>query len=113
RITFIGNHHVDESDLRDIMITGQSSFFEFGSGGSFRQDAFERDVLVLSAYYYDRGFLQVQIGTPRVMLTPDRAGIEISVPINEGPRFKVRSIRVWERDPDGREIEPIGGRRAL
>lgn len=113
RITFTGNHAIEDTELRDIMITGQSSFFEFGSGGSFRQDAFERDVLVLSAYYYDRGFLQVQIGTPRVMLTPDRSGIEIAITINEGPRYKVRSIRIYERDADGREVEPIGGRRGL
>jgi len=113
RIIFTGNHSIKENELRDIMITGQSSFFEFGSGGSFRQDAFERDVVVLSAYYYDRGFLQVQVGTPRVMLTPDRSGIEIAISINEGPRFKVRSLRVYERDADGREVEPIGGRRGL
>ena len=50
---------------------------DFGSGGSFRQDAFERDVLVINALYYDRGYLTVQIATPRVMLTPDRTGIEL------------------------------------
>ena len=84
----------------------------FGSGGPYRQDAFERDVLVISALYYDQGYLNVQIGTPRVMLTPDREGIEITLIIHEGPRFKIRQLRVYERDADGKEIEPIGGRRA-
>ncbi len=57
--------------------------------------------------------MSVQIGTPRVMLTPDREGIEITVAIHEGPRFKIRQLRIFERDEDGKEIEPIGGRRAL
>ncbi len=113
RITFIGNEHVPDEELRAGMQTGQSSFFSFGSGGPYRQDIFERDVLLLSALYYDKGYLSVQIGTPRVMLTPDREGIEITLTIHEGPRFKIRQLRVYEKDNDGNEIEPIGGRRAL
>ncbi len=113
RITFIGNHSVSDEELREVMLTGQSSFFDFGSGGPFRQDAFERDVLILSSLYYDRGFLGVQIATPRIMLTPDRTGIEITLTIHEGPRFKIRRLRVYEVDNDGREIDPLGGRRAL
>ncbi len=113
RVTFIGNNHVPEDELREVMLTGQSSFFDFGTGGGFRQDAFERDILVLSALYYDRGYLSVQIATPRVMLTPDRAGIEVTITVNEGPRYKIRQLRIYERDEDGKEIEPLGGRRHL
>jgi len=55
RITFIGNYSVPDSELRDGMQTGQSSFFSFGSGGPYKQDIFERDVLLLNALYYDKG----------------------------------------------------------
>ncbi len=113
RINFIGNEHLKEHELRETMLTGQESFFSFGSGGPFRQDAFERDVYILSSLYYDRGFLAVQIHQPRVMLTADKTGIEITIPITEGPRFKIRSLRVLERDKSGKEIEPLGGRRHL
>jgi outer membrane protein insertion porin family len=113
RVTFIGNDHVPDADLADQMQTGNGGFFSFGSGGPYRQDVFERDVLMLSALYYDKGYLSVQIGTPRVMLTPDRQGIDIVVIVHEGPRYKIRQLRVYERDNDGREIEPLGGRRAL
>ena len=113
RITFIGNEHVLDGELRDTMQTGNGGFFSFGSGGSYKQDVFERDVLMLSALYYDKGFLTVQIGTPRVMLTPDRQGIDISISIHEGPRFKIRQLRIYERDNEGHEVEPLGGRRAL
>jgi len=113
RITFIGNENVPENELREIMQTGQGSLFSFGSGGPYRQDMFERDVLMLSALYYDKGYMNVQIGTPRVMLTPDREGIEITLVIHEGPRFKIRQLKVYEVDADGNEVEPLGGRRAL
>jgi outer membrane protein insertion porin family len=113
RVTFIGNEHVSDSELRGQMETGATSILSFGSGGTYRQDIFERDVLMLSALYYDKGYLTVQIGTPRVMLTPDREGIDITIAIHEGPRFKIRQLRIYERDAEGREIEPLGGRRAL
>ncbi len=113
RVTFIGNEHVSDAELRDQMQTGNGGFFSFGSGGPYRQDVFERDVLMLSGLYYDKGYLSVQIGTPRVMLTPDREGIDIAIMIHEGPRFRIRQLRIYERDNDGHEVEPLGGRRAL
>lgn len=113
RITFIGNESVTTDELRKVMFTGNPGILSFGSGGPFRQDAFERDIAMISALYYDRGFLQVVVNTPRVMLTPDKSGIEVSVTIDEGPRFRIRQLRVFEQGPDGKEIDPLPGRRAL
>ncbi|MCU0658274.1 MAG: outer membrane protein assembly factor BamA [Polyangiaceae bacterium] len=113
RVTFIGNHSIPEEQLREVLLTGNGGFFAFGSGGAFRQDAFDRDVFILSSLYYDRGFLSVQINAPRIMLTPDRSGIELAITINEGPQYRIRSLRIFERDADGKEVEPIGGRRHL
>ncbi len=113
RITFIGNEHMSDDELRSVMFTGNAGILAFGSGGPFRQDAFERDIAVISGLYYDKGFLSVSINTPRIMLTPDRTGIEISLTINEGPRYRIRQLRVYEQGPNGEEVEPIGGRRNL
>ncbi len=113
RINFIGNEHIADEELREVMFTGNAGFFAFGSGGPFRQDAFERDVSMISALYYDRGFLSVSIHTPRIMLTPDRSGIEVTISIDEGPRYRIRSFRIYEQGPNGQEVEPVGGRRAL
>ena len=44
RVTFIGNDSIPEEELRSVMFTGQGGILSFGSGGPFRQDAFERDV---------------------------------------------------------------------
>lgn len=113
RVTFIGNDTLDDQELRDLMLTGKLSMFSFGSGGPFRQDAFERDILLLSTHYADQGFLSVQVAAPRVMLTPDRSGIDIAITIDEGPRYRIRKLQVQEVDEDGREVEPLGGRRKI
>ena len=113
RINFIGNYNLPEDELRAVMFTGNPGMFALGSGGPFRQDAFERDVAMISALYYDKGYLAVTVSQPRVMLTPDRSGIELSIHIDEGPRFKIRQLRIYERADDGGEAEPIEGRRNL
>ncbi|HYP89972.1 MAG TPA: outer membrane protein assembly factor BamA, partial [Polyangiaceae bacterium] len=113
RVTFIGNESIPTEELRSLMFVGNPGLLAFGSGGPFRQDAFERDIAVISATYYDRGFLAVAVSTPRIMLTPDRTGIEIAITIDEGPRYKIRQLRVYERGEGGKEVEPIGGRRNL
>jgi outer membrane protein insertion porin family len=113
RVTLIGNEHVSEAEIREGMVTGQTSFLSFGSGGPFRQDGFDRDIYFIQSLYLDRGYLAVQIAAPRVMLTPDRSGIEVTIVVNEGPQFRIRGLRIFERDENGREVEPVGGRRHL
>ena len=113
RVTFIGNESIATDELRSLMFIGNPGLLAFGSGGPFRADAFERDIAVISAMYYDRGFLAVAVSTPRVMLTPDRTGIEIAITIEEGPRYKIRQLRVYERGEGGKEVDPIDGRRNL
>jgi outer membrane protein insertion porin family len=115
-INFVGNSGITRDELLEVMLTGKGGILGslgIGMGGPLRQDMLERDVLMLSALYYDKGYLMVQIGTPRIAVRPDHEGIEITLPVTEGPRFRIRNLRVSERDTDGREIEPLGGRRHL
>lgn len=113
RIHFIGNAAIPSSELRGSMLTAQKSFLGFGSGAAFRQDMFEHDAMMITALYYDRGYLGVQVATPRAELTPDREGVELTVSVEEGARYKVRQLKLYETDDKGQDIEPLGGRKAL
>lgn len=114
RVRFIGNDNVRADELTEIMQTSETGFFSFlASNDSFNQDHFDEDLTRIQAYYYDQGYLSVAVGTPRVELTPDRRYIDVTVPIREGPRFRIGEIRVQEQDDDGNEIEPLDGREAL
>lgn len=113
KITFVGNHHIPDDELKAIMMSAQGGFLGLGSGATYRKDVFERDVLMIQALYADKGFLAISVATPRVMLTPDREGIEVTIILEEGPQFSVKRLDVYEIDADGNEIEPLGGRKAL
>jgi outer membrane protein insertion porin family len=113
KINFVGNYHVSDDELKSVMLSAQGGFLGFGSGAAYRKDVFERDVLILQALYSDKGYLTISVGTPRVMLTPDREGIEVTINIEEGPQFTVKKLDVYEVDAEGKEVEPIGGRKKL
>jgi outer membrane protein insertion porin family len=113
KITFVGNYHVPDDELKGVMLSAQGGFLGLGSGATYRKDVFERDVLIIQALYSDKGYLAIQVQTPRVMLSPDRDGIEVTIVIEEGPQFTVKKFDIYEVDADGKEIEPLGGRKKV
>lgn len=113
-VRFSGNRHITDSQLGGIMRTRQTGFFSFiANDDRFNREHFEEDVTRLQAYYYDQGYLAMQVGTPSIALTPDRRFIDISIPITEGPRFRIGRLAVREVNEDDQTIEPLGGRRAM
>ncbi|MEM7515657.1 MAG: outer membrane protein assembly factor BamA, partial [Planctomycetota bacterium] len=108
RIRFVGNRTIDADELGDFMQTSESGFFSFISDSdTFNTANFEQDVNNIQAYYYDQGFLTVNVGSPRIELTSDREHIDITIPIEEGPRFRIGRMSVRELNGDGLEIEPL------
>lgn len=93
RINFIGNKKMPSGKLKSFMVTQEGGFFSFVSGsGSFKQDAFDRDVQMLNVAYFNEGYVQVKIDRPQVYVTPDKKAIYITIRIEEGDQFKVGSV---------------------
>jgi outer membrane protein insertion porin family len=84
-LRFIGNHGAPAAELRGALQTRR--------GETFQQEVFERDLLLLSAYYWDRGYANVKIGEPARTLSADRRSIDITIPIEEGPTFTISAVQ--------------------
>jgi outer membrane protein insertion porin family len=114
RIRFVGNEKLSDSTLRTMMQTSPMNVFSFvSSSDRYKREIFDEDVNRLHALYYDHGYLTVEMGEPRVELTPDHRYVDVTVPIKEGPRFRVARVRAMELDDNGNEIEPLPGRKQL
>jgi len=112
RINFVGNRALSDEEIMAVMQTQTPGFFSIlTDSGTFRKDMFEQDVTLVTALYWDYGYLQVRIGEPRVELSADKRYIYISIPVQEGPRFRVGRIKVVEHDRDGNEVKLLKGRR--
>jgi outer membrane protein insertion porin family len=114
RVHFVGNDHLSDDDLLGFMRTHPTSVISLvTSNDTFKRDFFDEDVMRIQALYYDRGYLNVQVAPPRIELTPDRQQIDITVPVSEGPRFKIGRLKVIEQNDAGEEVDPLGGRRVV
>lgn len=93
RVSFIGNKHVKDQELKAFMMTQEGGLFSFlGGGGTYKQEIFDDDVKRLSLIYLNKGYVQAKISRPEVSVSPDKKGIYISVRIEEGEQFQVGEV---------------------
>ena len=94
-IRFVGNRAISDSALKEAMLTQEGSPFSFLTGaGTYREDAFQRDEIILQGLYFDLGYIYVKFGKPAIELSPDKRYIFITMTIDEGEPFDVGKIEV-------------------
>ena len=98
------------SKIVDINIIGATAFsestlkkeFELTTGGWFswftKDDQYSKqklsgDLEKLKSYYLNRGYLEFNIESTQVSITPDKEKIYITVNISEGPVYKITDIK--------------------
>ncbi len=93
KVFFVGNRSIKDGEILNIMATKEDGFFSFlSSSGSYKQEAFDRDMQVIQYLYFNQGYVQVQVGKPEVTVTPDKKNIYISMRIEEGDQFSVGNV---------------------
>ena len=93
KITFVGNEKMKSKKLQRIMETRKKGLFSFiTDSGLFKEEALEQDRDRLRAFYYDHGYMDIQVGEPQV--THDDEWIYITIPIDEGPQYTVNVVEI-------------------
>ena len=92
-VEFIGNTTISDDELRGAIGTRRADVLSFlNDSGTYSQEAFERDLLLVSAHYWDKGYANVKVGTPQLRLSRDKQYMYLSIPIDEGPVFTIASV---------------------
>ena len=92
-ITFEGNEAYSSKELKKMMSTSEHGIFSFiTDSGLLKRDQLKQDIGKLSAYYFNNGFINSQVGEPEI--TIDKKGIYIKIKIKEGKRFKVDKVEI-------------------
>ena len=75
------------------MTTAESNILSwFTSAGDLNENNLEQDAARLSAFYKNSGYMTARVGEPEVKFIGNE--IEITIKIDEGPRFKVGKVAV-------------------
>ncbi len=108
-VRFIGNAHVSADDLVSVMQTRPGGYLSFlSSAGTYKEESLQHDLQALQATYLDRGYVTVKIGRPAVALTPDKRFIYVTIPVEEGERYRIGEVKftgqLLEQEPRLRKI---------
>jgi outer membrane protein insertion porin family len=97
-VEFLGNAALSDDELRGVIATRRADSLSFmNDTGTYRRDAFERDLSLVTAHYWDRGYATVKVGAPQLRLSRDKKFMYVAVPVEEGPVFAFGSVD-WKGD---------------
>ena len=92
KLVFKGNKKIKRSQLKKLMTTKQKNIFSFiTKTGTLDEDVLKNDIQLLTAYYFDQGYLEAKISEPKVDLSNPKK-IRIEVEIVEGPQYHIGDI---------------------
>jgi len=92
KIIFKGNEKLKSSDLKKVMTTQTWNLLSIiTKTGILDEDILKNDTQLLTAYYFDHGYLEAKISEPKINLTNPKK-IQIEITITEGPQYHVATI---------------------
>ncbi len=95
RVNFTGNQQIGDDELRGVILTQPGDLFSaLTSSGTYREDVFQRDIMLIQSHYFDRGYINVKVGDPRMELSPDRRSMYITISIEEGQQYRIGALDV-------------------
>jgi outer membrane protein insertion porin family len=95
RVNFLGNKEFSDNDLRDVVVTEQSSWYKFfSSNANYDPDRLEYDKEQLRKHYRNRGFYDFRVVSAVAELAPDKNGFVITYTLDEGQEYRFGKVTV-------------------
>ncbi len=92
-IRFVGNKAFTEKRLLDEMRLSTPTWFTwYSKADQYAREKLAADLETLRSYYLDRGYLEFNVESTQVAITPDKEGVEITIAVNEGEQFRVSGV---------------------
>lgn len=92
-IRFVGNKVFSDKQLLDEMRLSMPTWFTwYSKADQYSREKFAGDLEALRSFYLDRGYLEFEIDSTQVSITPDRESVELTISVREGDQFRVSRI---------------------
>jgi len=92
-INIVGNTLFPDEDLKELFTLKLPSFWSFFTKDDrYAREKLSGDLERLRSYYLDRGYLEFNIDSTQVSITPDRKHVFITVNVTEGDKFTVKDL---------------------
>ena len=95
QINIVGNTVYDDDDLVDLFTLATTGFWSWiSSNDQYSKQKLSADLETLRSFYLDNGYINFNIDSTQVSITPDKKDVYITINITEGNQFTVDEIRM-------------------
>ena len=95
RINIVGNAAFDTDVLLDEFELETTGFFSFLSRADrYSKPKLAADLETLRSFYLDKGFIQFNVDSTQVSITPDKRDVHITINVTEGGRYLLRDVHL-------------------
>jgi outer membrane protein insertion porin family len=111
-IRIVGNRVFSEGTLLDLMEQTTSGWLTwYSKTDRYSRTKLNADLETLRAYYTNRGYLEFDIESTQVTISPDKQSIDITISVREGQPYTVTAVRLegeyLGKDADFRRLVAI------
>jgi outer membrane protein insertion porin family len=104
-ITIVGNKAFTDKELRAQLQLNTHTFMSwYTKADQYSKNKLTGDLENLRSWYLNHGYLEVNVESTQVAITPDKKDIYVTINITEGEQYKVSGIKL-EGEMFGREEE--------
>lgn len=94
-INIVGNTVFSDEDLIDLFELKTSNWMSFfKNDDKYAREKLSGDLERLRSYYLDRGYINMDISSTQVSITPDKKHVYITVNVEEGDKYSVREVKL-------------------
>ena len=94
-INFVGNQVFTEKQLRKVItLTTPNWLTWYTKDDQYSREKLSGDLESLRSWYLDHGYLEFNIDSTQVQITPDRTNIYLTINLTEGDRYTVTGIKL-------------------
>ena len=95
QINIIGAGAIKESDLLDLMVLRTPGWLTwYTKNDQYSKQKLSGDLETLRSHYLDRGYLEFNIESTQVSISPDKQDIYITINLTEGEKYTVSSVKL-------------------
>ncbi|MFI4924641.1 MAG: outer membrane protein assembly factor BamA, partial [Vicinamibacteria bacterium] len=95
RINIIGTKTYTESELRKAMtLTTPNWLTWYTKNDQYSKQKLQADLEALRSFYQNRGYLEFEIASTQVSISPDKEDIFITINVIEGPLYTISDVRL-------------------
>ncbi|OHE59046.1 MAG: outer membrane protein assembly factor BamA [Thiobacillus sp. GWE1_62_9] len=95
QINIVGNQAFKEKELlKQFTSTTPGWLTWYTKNDQYSKSRLGGDLEALRSFYLNRGYLEFNVDSTQVSISPDKEGIYITVNVTEGPQYKVSDVKL-------------------